>query len=77
MGERAPAGLGTTAQAVFTTVSYGLAAIVGALGGGYLYDRIGMAGLFRVLFAVGVASLAVLWAALRIPRRQSDKPSGA
>jgi PPP family 3-phenylpropionic acid transporter len=65
MSERAPEGLGTTAQAVFSTVCYGLAAIVGSLGGGYLYDRIGMAGLFRTLFVVAAAGLVVLWGALR------------
>jgi len=69
MSERAPEGLGTTAQAVFTTVCYGLAAIVGALGGGYLYDQVGMAGLFRVLFAVAAVGLVVLWAALRVSGR--------
>jgi PPP family 3-phenylpropionic acid transporter len=68
MSERAPEGLGTTAQAVFTTVCYGLASIVGSLGGGFLYDRIGMAGLFRVLFGVAIVSAGVLWAALRLPK---------
>ena len=67
VSERAPEGLGTTAQAVFTTVSYGLAAIVGTLGGGFLYDRVGMAGLFRVLFVVAALSLGLLWVALRRP----------
>jgi PPP family 3-phenylpropionic acid transporter len=76
MSERAPEGLGTTAQAMFTTVSYGLASIVGSLGGGYLYDRIGMAGLFRVLFVTALASVAVLWAALRMPRREQAVEMG-
>ncbi len=82
ISERAPEGLGTTAQALFNTVSYGLAAIVGTLGGGLLYDRIGMAGMFRVLFVTALVSVVVLWAALRIPARgmgesePSDKAPG-
>jgi PPP family 3-phenylpropionic acid transporter len=74
ISERAPEGLGTTAQSVFSTVSYGLAAIVGTLGGGLLYDRIGMAGLFRVLLVTALASVVVLWAALRIRQPRHVAP---
>jgi hypothetical protein len=66
VSERAPEGLGTTAQAVFTTVSYGRQRS-STLGGGFLYDRVGMAGLFRVLFVVAALSLGLLWVALRRP----------
>jgi predicted MFS family arabinose efflux permease len=60
-------------------VSYGLAAIVGSLGGGLLYDRIGMAGLFRVLLVTALVSVVVLWAALRIrrPGHGLPEPEGA
>ncbi len=43
-----PPGLSATAQGLLTASAFGLGAAAGALGGGYLYDRLGPAGLFGV-----------------------------
>lgn len=59
VGERTPEGLSTTAQAVFSTVSFGLASITGSLLGGYLYDTAGMTSLFRVFSLLTLTGLAV------------------
>ena len=59
VSERTPPGLTTTAQAIFNTVAFGLASIAGSMIGGYLYDTVGMTGLFRVFSLLGLAGLAV------------------
>ena len=56
--EIAPAGLGATAQGLFSGVLLGIGATAGALLGGLLYDHIGIVNMFRVtavgtLFALG------------------------
>jgi predicted MFS family arabinose efflux permease len=51
----APSGMSTTAQAIFSGVSMGLAAAVGAFLGGLLYERLGLA----ALFGWGAAGLLV------------------
>ncbi|GAP07599.1 MAG TPA: MFS transporter [Anaerolinea thermolimosa] len=56
--ELAPRGLGATAQGVFNATLMGLGAITGALTGGFLLERLGGAGMFRVV------ALAVLIGAL-------------
>ncbi len=44
--QQAPAGLGATAQGVLSGMSMGLAGVVGALIGGFLYDSVGPAAMF-------------------------------
>ncbi len=56
-----PEGLGTTAQAIFNTVSFGLGSIAGAMAGGYFYDTVGMMTLFRILSLIAVIGLAMFW----------------
>ncbi len=59
--ERAPEGLTATAQALFSGTCYGVGTVAGALVGGYLYDRVGMASLFRLCsLAAAVSLLAFL-----------------
>ena len=58
---RVPEDLGATAQAAFNTVTFGMGSISGALLGGFLYDLVGMAILFRVLCVVALAGLALFW----------------
>lgn len=59
--ERAPEGLSATAQALFSGTAYGIGTVAGALAGGYLYDRVGMASLFRLCaLSTGVALMAFL-----------------
>jgi PPP family 3-phenylpropionic acid transporter len=65
LNERTPRGLTTTAQAVFNVVVFGLAAIVGALLGGYLYDVAGMAAMLRVLSLLTAAGLLLFWLTAR------------
>ncbi len=59
LSERTPEGLGMTAQAIFSVVAFGVAAFVGALAGGYLYDHGGMALFFQVFSATTLAGLLV------------------
>lgn len=54
--ERAPEGLGATAQGLYSGTTMGVAGIAGALAGGWLYDQLGVAALFRVgSLAAGLA----------------------
>jgi MFS transporter, PPP family, 3-phenylpropionic acid transporter len=48
VNEIAPEGLGTTAQSLFSSVTMGLGAMVGGLAGGYLYQAVGSAEMFRI-----------------------------
>ncbi len=66
VSERTPEGLGTTAQAVFTTVAFGLASIAGSLAGGSFYDSVGMMVLFRIMSVVALAGLALFWTLDRV-----------
>jgi MFS family permease len=64
-GRLAPAGLGTTAQAIFGAVAFGFSSIVGALVGGHVYDTLGLRVLFRILGAAAAVGLALLWVTAR------------
>lgn len=59
VSERTPEGLSTTAQAILNTVTFCLASITGSMIGGYLYDTVGVTGLFRIFSLLGLAGLAV------------------
>ena len=71
LSERTPEGLTTTAQSIFNVVCYGIAALVGSLAGGYLYDHSGMTVFFRVFSLTTIAGLGVFWLSSRRPRRQA------
>jgi PPP family 3-phenylpropionic acid transporter len=59
----APAGLGATAQGLFSGTFFGLGGSVGALLGGMLYQAVGSALMFRyVALVVFAAALFFLWA---------------
>jgi PPP family 3-phenylpropionic acid transporter len=77
INERTPEGLGTTAQAIFNTATFGLGSIVGSLSGGYLYDLAGMMTLFRILSLVAIIGLAIFWLGNRSDRILSVKVAGA
>lgn len=59
MNQHTPEGMGATAQAIYTTVSYGLATIVGATVGGYLFDRLDHGVYYRLLSGLVVVGLAL------------------
>jgi MFS transporter, PPP family, 3-phenylpropionic acid transporter len=59
VSERTPQGLSATAQAIYSTVAFGIASIAGSMIGGYLYDTAGMQALFRSLSLLGLAGLAI------------------
>ena len=56
--QTAPKGLGTTALAVFSGVTFGLGSALGALSGGWLYQHMG--GVAPFLWAAGASIVAVL-----------------
>ncbi len=64
---RAPAGLGATAQGLFSASS-GLATIIGSVAGGALAGALGIAGLFMACAAVGLAGTGLLALAFLAPR---------
>jgi PPP family 3-phenylpropionic acid transporter len=55
----APAGLGTTAQGLFSGVFMGVGSATGALLGGVLFDGLGGAGMFRALAGIVSAGLLI------------------
>jgi oligosaccharide:H+ symporter len=59
VSERTPPGLSATAQAIYSTVTFGLASITGSMIGGYLYDHVGMQNFFRFFSLLGLAGLAI------------------
>jgi oligosaccharide:H+ symporter len=59
VSERTPPGLSATAQAIYSTATFGLASISGSLIGGYLYDNVGMQNFFRIFSLLGLAGLAI------------------
>lgn len=61
MNKLAPEGLNTTAQSIFSSVSFGLASIVGSMLGGYFYDTWGMPAMFRFLSLVVVIGFFVFY----------------
>ncbi len=69
LNEHTPEGLGATAQAVFNVVSFGLAAFIGSLTGGYLYDHGGMILFFRIFSMVAAAGLCLFWISSARPWR--------
>jgi PPP family 3-phenylpropionic acid transporter len=70
--ERTPEGMATTAQALYNTVTFGLASIAGSLLGGYLYDYAGISNLFRVTAILALAGLGLF---LLIPRLAGRNPA--
>ena len=65
MGRRAPPGLGTSAQAMFNAVAFGIGPFAGGLLVGYLYDHAGMPALFRILCLLVLTGFVVFWASTR------------
>jgi oligosaccharide:H+ symporter len=59
VSERTPPGLSATAQAIYSTVTFGLASITGSMIGGYLYDNVGMQDFFRIFSLLGIAGLTI------------------
>ncbi len=63
-----PAPLRATGQGLRQTVTFGLAPILGAAGGGLLYARVGPRALFLAAAAMATAGGAIAWRALSVPR---------
>ncbi len=67
-----PEGLGTTAQSIFNTLSFGLASIVGSLLGGYFYDIVGLMAMFRILSLMAVVGSIIFWLADKLQPDEGD-----
>ena len=61
----APKGTQATAQGLFSGIMMGLAAAIGAIVGGQLFDRVGGAMTFRLAALMPLAALALLWLGTR------------
>ena len=59
VSQRTPPGLSATAQAIYSTVTFGLASITGSMVGGYLYDHVGLQNFFRIFSVLGIAGLTI------------------
>jgi PPP family 3-phenylpropionic acid transporter len=59
-GERAPEGLGATAQGLYAGTTMGLAGMAGSLAGGWLYDGVGVANMYRVCSLAAVLALLLM-----------------
>ncbi|MCL4515324.1 MAG: MFS transporter [Firmicutes bacterium] len=76
VNELTPAGLKASGQSLLSAITVGLAGVMGAFGGGLLYDMVGL----RPLFALsgGIALIAtllfVLWASPQLRRIQPREP---
>jgi len=68
----APAGLGATAQAIFSSTTFGLGAFAGSLLGGFLYDQVGLARMFLMNSVIALAACLVFI----FSRRGYASPSG-
>ncbi len=68
----APAGLGATAQAIFSSTTFGLGAFAGSLLGGFLYDQVGLARMFLVNSGIALIACSVFL----LSRRGYTSPSG-
>lgn len=55
----APPGLGTTAQSIFSSTTFGLGASVGAVIGGFLYQAIGLRQIYLVESGVALLAYAI------------------
>jgi PPP family 3-phenylpropionic acid transporter len=66
VSERAPAGLGTTAQSVYNLASFGAGFVAGSLVGGYLYETAGVAWLFRLLGLIVIVAYAIFLLSRRL-----------
>lgn len=71
VASRAPAGMGGTAQGLFSA-SAGLATILGAIGGGAVAGALGIRGLFATSAGIGLIGAGMLALALLRPRPRSD-----
>jgi PPP family 3-phenylpropionic acid transporter len=74
INELAPDNLKSTAQGLMGSIM-SLSAMTGALLGGWLFDSIGSAGLFRVMTGCCVAALLLFAAGQRLPQRWSRPAS--
>jgi MFS transporter, PPP family, 3-phenylpropionic acid transporter len=69
VNEIAPEGLGATAQSLFSSVTMGLGAMVGGFAGGFLYQAVGSASMFRIA-GYGVMVFIIVFVLFGQGRRQ-------
>jgi PPP family 3-phenylpropionic acid transporter len=69
-----PSRLRATGQALFKSVMFGLAPIIGALGGGIVYGTLGARVMFLASTVVVVAAGAIAMVAVPVARRAAEKP---
>jgi PPP family 3-phenylpropionic acid transporter len=69
-----PSRLRATGQALFKSVMFGLAPIIGALGGGVVYGTLGARVMFLASTVVVVAAGAIALVAVPVARRAAEQP---
>lgn len=74
VSQKAPIGLGATAQALLNMATWGLGSIVGSLAGGYTYEQYGLPVMFRVLFGFAIAGLLLFLVSSRLGK-ESGTPA--
>jgi PPP family 3-phenylpropionic acid transporter len=74
VNERAPQGLSTTAQAVFSLVTFGAGWVAGSLIAGSVYETAGIVWLFRLLTVIALAGFALFLLSRRLIPTPQESP---
>jgi MFS transporter, PPP family, 3-phenylpropionic acid transporter len=67
----APQGMSATAQGLFSGILLGIGSGVGSLLGGFLFDAVGAAWMFRILAGIAILPICILWSTKRVYGRQT------
>jgi PPP family 3-phenylpropionic acid transporter len=74
IGKMLPSSLYSTGQSMWVTVSFGIAPILGAGFGGWVYEAFGTLTLYAGASALALAGAAVAWVALSQPALANPQP---
>ena len=74
IGRYFPGRLRGRGQALYSALGYGLSGLIGGVGGGWLIDRLGFAGLYWSAAGAALAALGAAWAARAADHRLTAEP---